>query len=74
MDETPKRKHEYTDIDGYAFEALVHMYNQGYNAGHNDTVESRFNPVLQVDIDDFHSDVVQELVDNWDDFLIRTKT
>lgn len=74
MDETPKRKHEYTDIDGYTFEALVHMYNQGYNAGHHDTVESYFSPVLQVDIDEYHSDVVREIVNEWDDSLIRAKT
>lgn len=69
-----KRKCEYADIDGYTFEALVHMYNQGYNAGHHDTVEACFSPVLQADIDDYHNDVVQELADNWDDFLIREKT
>jgi len=42
--------------------ALVWMYNQGYQAGHHDTVEGAFTDVHPDDIDTYHDDVVAELI------------
>lgn len=39
------------------------LYNAGYNAGHNDTVEGDYTQVLGVDADTYHSDVVTEFLD-----------
>lgn len=41
---------------------FIHVYNTGYNAGHNDTVEGQYTHVLPVDLDTYHSDVVGELL------------
>jgi len=40
----------------------VRLYNQGYHAGHNDTVESCYTDILPVDMDTYHADVVAEIL------------
>lgn len=39
----------------------VHIYNSGYHAGHNDTVEGCYTDVVGADMDTYHADVVKEL-------------
>ena len=40
----------------------VHVYNSGYQAGHEDTVEAVYTDVHQSDMDTYHADVVAELL------------
>jgi hypothetical protein len=46
---------------------MVRLYNQGYKAGHNDTVEGYYTDIFQVDMDTYHSDVVSEILKEDDD-------
>jgi hypothetical protein len=39
----------------------VHIYNSGYKAGHNDTVEGYYTDVFTCDMDTYHADVVKKL-------------
>ena len=41
---------------------LIRLYNDGYHAGHNDTVENNFTNILPVDMDTYHADIVNELL------------
>jgi len=41
---------------------LVRLYNQGYHAGHEDTVEACFVPIYHTDMDTYHADVVAEIL------------
>jgi hypothetical protein len=41
---------------------MVRLYNQGYHAGHEDTVEACFTPIHHTDMDTYHSDVVAEIL------------
>ena len=43
-------------------EFLVWLYNQGYAAGHEDTVEGRYTHILQEDMHSYHADAVKELI------------
>lgn len=38
------------------------LYNQGYMAGHEDTVEAVFTPLVDADMETYHSDVVEEIM------------
>ena len=38
------------------------LYNQGYMAGHEDTVEAVFTPLVDADMETYHSDVVDEIL------------
>ena len=55
-------------VDASALDALVmrrlliHVYNSGYHAGHEDTVEGGYTDIFQCDMDSYHDDVVDELV------------
>lgn len=40
----------------------IWLYNQGYMAGHNDTVEGCYTDVQPVDEDSYHDDVVADLL------------
>ena len=42
---------------------MVRLYNQGYHAGHEDTVESCFMPIHHTDMDTYHADVVAEILE-----------
>ena len=42
--------------------ATVYLYNSGYMAGHNDTVEACFTDIYECDMDTYHDDVVAELL------------
>jgi|Laugrespbdmm15dd_1035085.scaffolds.fasta_scaffold07411_3 hypothetical protein len=41
---------------------MVRLYNQGYHAGHEDTVEACFTPIHHTDMDAYHADVVAEIL------------
>lgn len=43
---------------------FIHVYNSGYHAGHHDTVEGTYTDVLPVDMDNYHDDIVSELLAN----------
>lgn len=43
---------------------LIMMYNQGYHAGHHDTVEGGYVDILVVDMPTYHSDVVDEILED----------
>ena len=45
----------------------IWLYNQGYLAGHHDTVEAQFTNIYQVDMDTYHADVVAELLQQGND-------
>ena len=40
----------------------VRLYNSGYHAGHEDTVEGGYTDVLPVDMDTYHDDIVADIV------------
>jgi len=41
---------------------LTHVYDAGYHAGHHDTVEGGYVDVYPCDMDTYHEDIVEELV------------
>ena len=41
---------------------MVRLYNQGYHAGHEDTVEACFTPIHHSDMDTYQADVVAEII------------
>lgn len=42
---------------------IMYIYNSGYNAGHEHTVEGCDLPVHHSDMEDFNEDVVEELIE-----------
>lgn len=44
---------------------LIRMYNLGYLAGHNDTVEGVFTDIYNSDMETYHSEVVEELYEEY---------
>ena len=38
------------------------LYNSGYHAGHEDTVESCYTDIYPVDMDTYHANIVKEIV------------
>jgi len=40
----------------------THIYNCGYIAGHNDTVEGTFTDIYTQDMNTYHDDIVNELL------------
>jgi hypothetical protein len=49
---------------------FVHLYNAGYMAGHNDTVESCFTHVTPSEIETYQSGVVSDLLDDLIDYSL----
>ena len=43
---------------------MINLYNQGYNAGHHDTVEGGYTYVYPVDMNEYHSDIVENILNN----------
>lgn len=41
----------------------IHVYNSGYHAGHHDTVEGGYVDIHSNDMDSYHAETVEELVD-----------
>ena len=41
---------------------MVRLYNQGYHAGHHDTVEGGYVDIFTCDMDTYHADVVAEIL------------
>ncbi len=42
---------------------LVRLYNAGYKAGHHDTVEGQYTDIFEVDMDSYHEDEVDEIIE-----------
>lgn len=42
------------------------VYNKGYHAGHNDTVEAQYVHILDVDMETYHADIVDEILSDID--------
>ena len=51
---------EITSTDLLAF--VVGVYNQGYKAGHHDTVEGGYVDIFDCDMNTYHEDVVREII------------
>lgn len=47
---------------GCDFSLMVRIYNLGYHAGHEHTVEACFTPIHHTDMDTYHADVVEEIL------------
>jgi len=45
---------------------MVRLYNHGYMAGHQDSVESAFVLIHHTDMDTYHADVVAEILEEND--------
>jgi hypothetical protein len=41
---------------------LVKLYNAGYKAGHHDTVEGQYTDIFEADMDSYHEDDVDEII------------
>jgi hypothetical protein len=41
---------------------MVRLYNQGYKAGHHDTVEAGYVDIFDCDMETYHEDVVREIL------------
>jgi hypothetical protein len=41
---------------------MVRLYNQGYKAGHHDTVEGGYVDIFDCDMSTYHDDVVREII------------
>ena len=50
-----------------SIEQITRIYNMAYNAGHNDTVEGQDMPVHHADMDEYHRDVVDEILEEIND-------
>lgn len=48
--------------NGCDFSLMVRLYNLGYHAGHEHTVEACFAPIHHTDMDAYHADVVEEIL------------
>ena len=47
-----------------SIEQITHIYNMGYNTGHNDTVESQASPAHYLDMETYRLDVVEEILED----------
>ena len=54
----------FSGLTGLTIEQLVRIYNMGYNAGHNDTVEGDDSPAHNSEMDTHHEDIVLEILDD----------
>jgi len=50
---------------------LITIYNCGYHAGHHDTVESQYVDIFSCDMDSYHGEVVEELINDAKEDLQR---
>ena len=44
-------------------ELEIRLYNAGYRAGHNDTVEGCFTDIVDCEMGEYHADVVGEIIE-----------
>ena len=44
--------------------AITRIYNCGYNAGHNDTVEGMYTHIYPEDMNTYQEDYIEELLDS----------
>lgn len=45
---------------------MIRLYNAGYKAGHHYTVEGGYVDVFDCDREEYHEDVVEEIVQEWE--------
>ena len=45
-------------------EQVTHIYNLGYNSGHDDTVEGQSTPAHHTEMEEHQKDVVEEILDD----------
>jgi len=45
-------------------QAVIRLYNTGYHAGHEDTVESAYTDIQPCDMDTYHKEEVKEIIDD----------
>lgn len=43
---------------------IIRIYNSGYHAGHEDTVEGMYTDIYPCDMDTYHTEEVQELLED----------
>lgn len=55
-----ERKNEVNSAELFAL--FVMVYNQGYKAGHHDTVEGGYVDIFDCDMTTYHKDVVHEII------------
>ena len=48
------------------------LYNSGYMDGHHDTVEAVFTDIVQSEMEEYHLDVVEELLGDFPDTFPAT--
>jgi hypothetical protein len=53
---------KYKDIDDDLLQLMTRIYNSGYAAGHDDTVEGMYTDILPVDMELYHLDQVAEII------------
>jgi len=41
---------------------LIKLYNEGYKAGHHDTVDGQYTDIFEVDMDSYNEDDVDEII------------
>lgn len=59
-----KKQHEALAAENAGLKSTsVKLYNHGYLNGHQSTVEGYFTDIHRNDIDTYHSDVVEEIID-----------
>jgi hypothetical protein len=58
--QTPKLPEGYLAVDKAL---LIKLYNAGYKTGHHDTVEGQYTDIFEVDMDSYHEDDVDEIIE-----------
>ena len=43
---------------------IIEIFNIGYHKGHNDTVEGYFIDIKNVDMQEVHSDIINDILDD----------
>ena len=44
---------------------LIRAYNHGYERGHMDTVEGCFIPIYRDEVDNYHHELVDEIIEDF---------
>ncbi len=51
-----------TDYIVISLTGITRLYNNGYKAGHHDTVEGQYTDIFECDMQDYHRDAVIEIL------------
>ena len=55
----------FAELTHEAHELAVYLYNSGYGSGHNDTIEGDYADIHTQDIEEYHDDLVEELLEDY---------